>query len=170
MSSPFVFDCAAVVRGSGLPEHITQTGPCPERIGLPMIAIEPGTEVTVDATLTPLGEGVMVDAIVEAPLTGQCARCLAELHPTQEFRIHEVFSASDTFIQGADSGEDDVPQMVDDTLDILQSVVDVAGLELPFNPTCEGECVGSDVPAPQGIAGEPNDLPDPRWAGLEKFL
>lgn len=170
MSSPFVFDCAAIVRGSGMPERVTQSGPCPERIGLPMIAIEPGTEVIVDATLTPLGEGVMVDAVVRAPLSGQCARCLAPLNPTREFRVHEVFSASESFIQGEESEEDDVPSMVGDTLDLFQSFVDVAGLELPFSPTCEGDCEASEVPPPHGIAGEENDLPDPRWAGLEKFL
>ncbi|MDO4685816.1 MAG: YceD family protein [Corynebacterium sp.] len=170
MNSPFVFDCSALLRGSGMPEHVTNTGPCPERIGLPMIAIEPGTEVTVDATLTSLGSGIMVDALVSAELTGQCSRCLTELHPIQEFHIHEVFSASDSFIQGEESDEDDVPVIVDDQLDLLQSVVDVAGLELPFNPTCEGGCEEGDVPTPDGIAGEENDLPDPRWAGLEKFL
>lgn len=171
MNSPFVFNCAAVMSGSGMPQHITQTGPSPERIGLPMIAIDSGSEVTVDATLTSLGSGIMVDATVSAQLSGQCSRCLAELHPMQEFHIHEVFSASDSFIQGAEADdEEDVPSVVDDQIDILQSVVDVAGLELPFNPVCEGDCAESDVPAPDGIAGEEDNLPDPRWAGLEKFL
>ena len=41
----------------------------------------------------------------------------------------------------------------------------------PFNPTCQPECEGdTDVPAPDAVEGEENNLVDPRWADLEKFL
>ena len=39
MKSPFIFDVAALLRGSALPEHLTQSGPSPTRIGPEMIAI-----------------------------------------------------------------------------------------------------------------------------------
>ena len=40
-----------------------------------------------------------------------------------------------------------------------------------FNPTCQPECEGdTDVPAPDAVEGEENNLVDPRWADLEKFL
>lgn len=175
MTSPFVFNVAALLRGSGMPEQRTQTGPSPERIGLSMIAIEKDAPVTVDATLTPLGEGIMVDAVVTATLAGQCARCLTGLKPEQDFKINEVFAASEDFIQGDEAGddEDEIPMVEHDQIDLLQSVIDVVGLELPFNPTCEEfgiECLQDDVPAPDGVSGEDEDeLPDPRWAGLEKF-
>lgn len=45
-----------------MPEQRTQTGPAPERIGVEMIAIPKGEDLTVAAILTPLGSGVMVDA------------------------------------------------------------------------------------------------------------
>ena len=52
-----------------------------------------------------------------------------------------------------------------------QAFVDEAGMNWPFNPTCEPECEGdTDVPAPDAVEGEENNLIDPRWAGLEKFL
>ncbi|MFV8380460.1 DUF177 domain-containing protein [Corynebacterium hindlerae] len=155
-----------------MPEHRTQTGPSPQRIGAEMIAIAEGEDVVVDATLTPLGEGIMVDAVVKAPLTGQCVRCLNPLAPTQEFHINEVFAVSADFIQGDESDEDDVPMVEGDQIDLLQSIIDAAGLELPFNPVCEYfdlQCGAEDVPAPDGISGEEDDRPDPRWAGLEKF-
>ena len=59
-------------------------------------------------------------------------------------------------------------------MDITQAVIDEAGLNLPFNPTCldfDSSCAESDseVPEPDGISGEEERI-DPRWAGLaEKF-
>lgn len=173
MTSPFIFDCATLLRGGMMPEQRTQTGPAPVRIGVAMIGIEEGSEVTVDATLTPLGEGIMVDADVHAQLTGQCSRCLVQLDPEQTFHINEVFAASPDFIQGdeADDDEDPLPEVKDNLIDLLQTVIDAVGLELPFNPTCAEfglECASDDVPEPDGVSGE-EDRPDPRWAGLEKF-
>ena len=177
MTSPFVFDVAELLRGPGLPVQESNTGQSPVRVGVPMIAVDEGAEVTVDATLTPLGEGVMVDATVTAPLTGQCSRCLRDLSAERSFTFNEVFSASESFIQGdaVDPEDDEVPAIVNDRLDTLQTFIDAAVLELPFNPTCEDilgeECEDNDVPLPDGISGEEDqDRVDPRWAGLEKFL
>lgn len=173
MTSPFVFNVAALLRGSGMPEHRTQTGVCPERIGLSMIGIDKGAEVTVDATLTPLGEGIKVDATIGAPLDGQCSRCLKQLTPDYEIDVNEVFAASENFIQGDEGDDDDdIPQVVGDEIDLLQTVIDAVGLDLPFTPTCEyfdQVCEDEEVPAPDGVSGEEDDRPDIRWAGLEKF-
>lgn len=175
--NPFIFDVAAVMNGDGLPATMTQTGPAPTRIGPEMIAIPQGTEVTVNATVTPLGTGVLVDATATAQLKGQCVRCLRELTPTETLSISQVFSGSDDFITGdaeddSDAGSgDEVPRIINDKVDLEQAFIDEAGLNLPFNPTCQPECPeDSEVPAPDGISGEDNDLVDPRWADLEKFL
>lgn len=176
-TNPFLVDVSAALHGDGLPVTISQTGPSPSRIGPEMIAIPEGQEVAVEATVTPLGGGVLVDATATAQLKGQCVRCLRELTPTETITVSQVFSGSDDFITGdAESAEDDgsgddVPQIVDDIVNLEQSFVDEAGLNLPFNPVCEPACPeDSDVPAPDGVSGEENDLVDPRWAGLEKFL
>lgn len=173
MNSPFIFDVGALLRGSAMPEERTQTGPSPTRIGPEMIAIPEGGEVTVAALLTPLGGGVMADADVRATLVGECSRCLRPLSRDHEFHVNVVFSGHDDFITG-EAGEDDesedVPPVVDEQIDLLQSVIDEAGLTLPFNPVCEGGCPeDTEVPAPDGISGEEERV-DPRWAGLEKFL
>ena len=107
-TNPFVFDVSGVINGDGLPETVTQTGPSPSRIGPEMIAIPEGRDVEVEATIIPLGSGVMVDATATAVLEGQCVRCLKELTPTETLRISEVFSNSDDFITGdAEVDEDD---------------------------------------------------------------
>lgn len=176
-NNPFEFDVSGVLNGDGLPETVTHTGPSPSRIGPEMIAIPAGREVEVEATLTPLGSGVMVDATLTAQLEGQCVRCLKELTPTETLRISEVYAADDDFITGdaeeeEDQGSgDEIGHVEGDTVDLEQAFVNEAGLTLPFNPTCQPECEGdTDVPTPDGISGEENNLVDPRWADLEKFL
>lgn len=176
-NNPFEFDVSGVLNGDGLPETVTHTGPSPSRIGPEMIAIPAGREVEVEATLTPLGSGVMVDATLTAQLEGQCVRCLKELTPTETLRISEVYAADDDFITGdaeeeEDQGSgDEIGRVEGDTVNLEQAFVNEAGLNLPFNPTCQPECEGdTDVPTPDGISGEENNLVDPRWADLEKFL
>lgn len=176
-TNPFVFNVAGVVGGDGLPETFTQQGPSPSRIGPAMIAIPEGADVSVEATVIPLGSGVLVEAEATAQLEGQCVRCLRTLTPTETIAVSQVFSGSDDFITGdaeddADAGSgDEVPRIINDTIDLEQAFVDEAGLNLPFNPVCEPACPeDSDVPAPDGVSGEDNGLVDPRWAGLERFL
>lgn len=83
-----------------------------------------------------------------------------------------VFAISEGFITGDPADEeDDVPSVVGDEIDLLQTVIDEAGVVLPFAPTCEGGC---DINTPEGVevgvSGEEEERVDPRWSGLEKFL
>lgn len=170
-SSPFVFDISDILQ-DGMPDTLHKTGPTPERIGVAMIAVPKGGEVTVTARVTPLGSGVMVDATMEADLEGECVRCLAPLTPHEKMDVTQVFSADESFITGDDpdgSEEDDTPMVQDEHIDLLQAFTDEFGLNLPFNPVCEDGCDFSEVPQADGISGE-EERTDPRWAGLEKFL
>ena len=176
-TNPFVFDVAEALGGDGMPVVLTQTGPSPSRIGPEMIALPEGGEVTVEAVVTPLGSGVMVDATATAVLEGECVRCLAPLTPEFSVTVNQVFAGSDDFIIGDPEAEEDkgsgdeVPVMVGTTVDLEQSFIDEMGMNLPFNPTCLPECADeNEVPEPDGVSGEADDLVDPRWAGLEKFL
>ena len=176
-SSPFVLDVSTCLQG-GMPEQFRKVGDSPVRVGVEMIGIAAGEEVVVDGIVTNLGSGVMVDATVTAKATGECVRCLAPLNPELSFHISAVFSNNEDFITGDDAEEEDledeVGQIVDNTVDITQAVIDEAGLNLPFNPTCldfDSSRAESDseVPEPDGISGEEERI-DPRWAGLaEKF-
>lgn len=173
-ASPFIFDVAEVLRDNA-PQQIYRVGDTPVRIGAEMIGVEPGTEVTVQGYITPLGGGVLVEADVTAPLSGECVRCLADLKDDLNVHISAVFSASDDFITGdIEDMEDEVAKVEGNNVDITQAVIDEAVLTLPFNPSCENmnlPCHESDtdVPEPDGVSGEEEKV-DPRWAGLaEKF-
>lgn len=179
MKSPFVFNVSELLHqgAAGMPEHRVQSGPSPSRIGNEMIAVAEGTEVVIEAKLTMIGSGILVDAEVAAPLTGQCVRCLRDLERNLDLRINQVFALDPDFISGdeAEDESEDIPQVSDaNEIDLEQSVIDEAVLSLPFNPSCVGGCAseGADVPVPDGVVGEgePEEKIDLRWAGLEKFL
>lgn len=176
-TNPFIINVADALHGDGMPVTVHRTGQSPSRVGPEMIAIPEGQEIEVDATITPLGSGVLVDASVTAQLKGECVRCLKTLTPTRTISISQVFEADEGFIVGDEETDEDqgsgdeIRRIEDETVDLEQAFVDEAGLTLPFNPTCEPQCEGdTDVPDPDGISGEENNLVDPRWADLEKFL
>ena len=68
-----------------------------------------------------------------------------------------------------------VPLIQHDTVDLLQSVIDEAGITLPFNPVCPDGCADdAEVPGLSQLdddseSGAAQPI-DPRWSGLEKFL
>lgn len=192
MTSPFIFNVASLLRGAdahGAAVYRCVTGPAPERIGVEMLAIAAGSPVTVDATLRSLGSGISVDAHITGILSGECARCLSPLQEELDLEVHQVFAADDSFISGdsdeeADHGSgDEIPAVVDDQIDLLQAVIDEAGLSLPFAPQCADGCDFELNDAPGISAGRSyrdystgEDDPeaaqpaiDPRWSGLEKF-
>lgn len=175
--NPFIIDVAEALSGDGTAVNVTQTGPSPFRIGPEMIAIPQGREITVEATVVPLGAGVLVDATLRAEFEGECVRCLKTLNPVETLHVEQFFEAADGFITGDDEVEadrgsgDEIMRVEEDTVNLEQAFVDEAGLTLPFNPTCEPECAGdTDVPAPDGVSGDDDGRVDPRWADLEKFL
>lgn len=143
------------------------------RLGGEMLGVDEGAPVEVAADVTNLGESVLVDATVHSRMTGQCSRCLNPLDEEMSLHISDVFGTTPDFISGDDAEEGDEPHMVqEDRVDITQLLVDEAGLNLPFNPVCEdyGKECSDAIPAPDGVSGEQEDAPDPRWAALaEKF-
>lgn len=170
MTNPFLFDAAEVIRSGGV-DTLTQTGPSPVRMGPAMIGIDEGAEVTITATVTSLGEGLLVEADITGPLTGECVRCLTPLSDEVNLHISQVFALSEDFVTGEEVGDDeeDIPLVEHDQIDLTQMATDEAGLSLPFNPVCSGGCDHEQVPAPDGDS-ETHQPMDPRWSGLEKFL
>ncbi len=177
MSNPFILDVHDILRQQGAPEHIQTSGESPLHLGGEMFGIAKGSTVTVDVLLTNLGEAIMVDGTITGTADGECARCLRDFHNPLEVKVHQVFGTSPDFIT-SDSSEDDEdvdepPVVVDDKIDLTQTIVDEAGLNAPFSPTCDNfrmECEDS-TPEPDGISEEveAEEKVDPRWAGLEKF-
>lgn len=181
-NNPFQLDVREALRTTGLPQHLTTSGPAPQRLGGEMLGVAEGAPVEIIADVTNLGESLLVDATLHGTATGQCSRCLSPLEEPLELHVSDVFGLSPDFITrdagktGTDDGdgEDDFEPLFveEDRADLTQLFVDEAGLTLPFNPTCAdyGRECDEGTPEPDGISEEQAAAPDPRWAGLaEKF-
>lgn len=171
----FLVDLRPLGKKAGNNRKFTKNVKIEKPIGLDMIAVPAAEIVTIEGTLEAVNEGVFVNGTITAPTKGECVHCLSELAGQITTPLTELFLYPDTETAAeVEEGDDDV-YVLDDPmeLDLKQAVIDAVGLGLPFAPTCstvEGhDCPENDVPDPDGIAGEENDLIDPRWADLEKF-
>ena len=172
LAAPMAFDITRLGRRPGAMVTWQKTVPSPARIGLDMIAIEAGAPLELDLQVQSVSEGVLVTGTVTAPTAGECARCLTPLDGRVQVRLTELFAYPDSTTE-ATTEEDEVGRIVDDTVDLEQSIVDAVGLELPFSPVCTPDCPGLCPECGVSLAAEPghqHDRIDPRWAKLAGML
>jgi uncharacterized protein len=143
----------------------------PERFGLETIAVPAGAPIALDVRLEAVAEGVYVSGTVRAELVGECARCLEELTEEVEARIGELFAYPDS-VTDETTESDELPRVIDDYVDLEQTVRDALVVDLPMAPLCRDDCPGlcpecgerrADLPADHG-----HETLDPRWAALRE--
>lgn len=168
LSSPMSIDITRLGRRPGAMVTLRKTVPSPSRIGLDMIAIERDAPLELDLQIQSVSEGVLVTGTVDAPTVGECSRCLTPVSGRVQVTLTELFAYPDSTTE-ATTEEDEVGHIVDDTIDLEQSIVDAVGLELPFAPLCTSDCPGLCPECGVALAAEPghrHDRIDPRWAKL----
>jgi uncharacterized protein len=152
---------------------LAETVASPSRIGLDLEAIEPGAPVELDLRLESVAEGVLVTGSVAAPTAGQCARCLEPFVGDVEIQLTELFAYPDSTTE-ATTEADEIGHVVDETVDLEQTIVDQVGLALPLAPLCRPDCPGLCPRCGIVLAtAEPDhhhDIIDPRWAKLSQLL
>lgn len=133
------------------------------------MAIDAGTDLDLDLRLESVSEGVLVTGTVSAPTTGQCSRCLEPITGEIEIYLTELFAFPGSATEST-TETDEVGHVVDQTIDLEQSIVDAVGLALPFAPVCSDDCPGLCTQCGVVLANaEPDhghDVIDPRWAKL----
>ena len=154
-------------------QTVRETVSSPARIGLELIAIQPGTDMDLDLCLQSVSEGVLVTGAVRAATSGECSRCLGPMTGEVSIDLTELYAYPDSLTEST-TESDEVGHVVDNTVDLEQPIVDAVGLALPFAPACTEDCPGL---CPQcGIAlatAEPDhrhDVIDPRWAKLANLM
>lgn len=171
--SPLVFDVSRLGRRPGVMMPMRETVHSPSRMGLELIAIEPGADIDLDLRFESVSEGVLVSGAVRAPTRGQCSRCLDPVSGEIEIVLTELFAYPDSLTEST-TEEDEVGHVIDQTVDLEQPIVDAVGEVLPFAPLCTPECPGlcptCGVPLATAEAGHHHDEIDPRWAKLAKLL
>ena len=134
----------------------------PEAFGNAVIGVPAGAPMHLDVRLESLHDGVLVTGEVDTEATGECVRCLIEVHQDIQVDFAELFAYS--FDEAFDY------TVSDDHVDLEPLVRDAVVLSLPFQPVCQEDCTGL---CPQcGVRlldnpGHEHEEPiDPRWAGL----
>jgi uncharacterized protein len=171
--SPLVVDVSRLGRRPGVMMTLRETVPSPSRMGLDLIAIEPGAPLELDLRFEAVSEGVLVSGTVAAPTRGECSRCLGPVSGEVEIELTELFAYPESLTEST-TEEDEVGHVVDQTVDLEQPIVDAVGLALPFVPVCAPDCPGlcpkCGVALATAEAGHHHDEIDPRWAKLTKLL
>lgn len=172
-ADPFVLDVRSLGRRAGSMSEVHRTVLAPERIGLDMVAIPAGSDVDLDLRLEAVTEGVLVTGTVSGETEGQCARCLEPVDGTVTVFLTELFAYPDSETEQT-TDADDVHRLVDDRLDLEQSIIDAVALELPMSPLCSEDCEGLCPECGVRLAvaepGHAHEQIDPRWAALrDKF-
>lgn len=168
-TAPLAINIARLGRRPGAVFSLHDTVASPSRIGLDLIAIECGAPVELDLRVESVSEGVLVTGTLDAPITGECARCLSAVSGRVRVSLTELFAYPDSATD-ATTEEDEVGRVVDDIVDLEQSIIDAVGLELPLSPVCRADCPGlcpdCGVPLATAEPGHHHDKIDPRWAKL----
>jgi uncharacterized protein len=178
-----VFDMRQLGRQAGTDLIQTRTVPAPEELRLELAGVPVGADVEVTVRFEAVTEGVLVTGTATAPVSGECARCLApvtdsvtasftELYLYPETRARREAEARDRHEEPEDS--QDVERYLDgDLLDLEPAFRDAVVIALPMSPLCRpdcpGLCVDCGVPlAEAGADHKHEDAPDPRWAALTR--
>lgn len=131
---PLIFDIRSL--GSASARSESRRVPAPADLGAGMVRIPQGGELDLDVQLENVSDGVLVTAEVNAPLVGECARCLDEFAASTQVRFCELFAAE------AEESEDDGYLLDGDLLDLEPALRDALVLDLPLSPLCGDDCAG----------------------------
>lgn len=136
-----------------------------EQWGEGLVTVRQGEDVTVDARLESVHEGILASGSAHAEYRGICGRCLTDIAAPVQVEFQELFA-----YPGNEANDFEVQ---DDHVDLETLVRDAIVLSLPFQPVCRPDCPGLDPVTGERLADMPSATPedtlDPRWAALAGF-
>ena len=161
-ATPFTVPVFDLMHRPGQMREIELDAAVGEAFGNFVIGVQQGANVQLDVRLESLHDGILVSATASMEATGECVRCLDEVHLPIEVEIQELFAYS------VDEAFDYT--VVDDHVDLEPLVRDAVVLALPFQPVCRPDCPGLDPETGERLADFPDRKPrevlDPRWSAL----
>lgn len=146
--------------------------PAPAELGLQLIGVPEGADLTLDLRLESVTEGVLVSGTVTGPVAGECGRCLTDIGESLAVTIQELYAYEDSATDET-TDEDEVGRLQDDMIDLEPALRDAVVLALPVNPLCREDCPGLCPDCGARWEELPEDHHhaqiDPRWAKLSKL-
>ena len=143
--------------------------PAPERMGIPLLAIEPGTELDIELRAESVDDGILITGEIQSVAVGECGRCLEPINEEIHQKFQELYLYQNRTSANPDDDEE-IFAMEGDEADIEIPIRDAIILAMPLNPLCEADCEGlcsecgekwSSLPE-----GHSHESVDPRWKGL----
>jgi uncharacterized protein len=170
--SPLVLDTRTLPRGPGAMRAVERSVPAPDGLGLELIRVPAGESLTLSLRMESVTEGVLVSGRVQAPLIGECGRCLREVSDTLDVAFQELYAYAHSATDET-TDEDEVGRMQGDLIDLEPALRDAVVLALPNHPLCREDCPGLCPECGVHWDELPEDHThrkvDPRWAALERF-
>jgi DUF177 domain-containing protein len=171
-SGDFVFDMRVLGKRPGEFRDERRTAQAPEGLGSGLVLVPAGADVSLNLRFEAVSEGVLVTGSADAPLAGECARCLDPLTSAIEVSFQELYRYAPDPDEDDSDGEE---RFLDgDFLDMEPAFRDAVVLALPLSPLCRDDCPGlcAECGAKLADAGPDHghgDNVDPRWGILAKL-
>ncbi len=151
----------------GAHRHVVRRGPVPD-LATPVAWVEAGTEVTVDAEVESVVEGLLVTGQVSVQAKLECARCLRVTDHQLRVDVRELFA-----LDPREATDDGYAVLPDDRVPLDAMARDAVVLAFPAAPLCRPDCAGlcQQCGADRNVTdcGHRQGAVDPRWAGLAEL-
>ncbi|MFT0846758.1 YceD family protein [Actinomycetaceae bacterium L2_0104] len=145
LRSPFVVSLASLPRQEGSAMQWEKELEAPSDLGVELIGVPEGSPLDISLDLQSVSEGVLVQGSVHMQLVGQCARCLRDLKSDHTEHVSELVFYPErkaAFVEDGDEEAEELPEVVDDHIDLEPILRDAIVLSLPFRPLCRPDCPG----------------------------
>ena len=166
-----MLDTRELGRRPGTERRVTVTAPAPEELGIEVLRVPEGSPVDFELRLEAVVEGVLITGSAHARVTGECVRCLEELHRDMDADFCELFVYDGEGAEAGTAEDGETSRLQGDLLDLEPVLRDSVVLALPFQPLCREDCPGLCVECGARLAEDPGHTHeaavDPRWAALQ---
>lgn len=160
--SPWVVSVHDLINLPGTMRTVEFTVTDHDEIGVPLMGVRASTPVEINVRLESVHEGILASGTVTTDTDGECSRCLRPLHDAWQVDFSELFAYPHL--------EDYDAFVVDDTIDLEETVRSSIVLSLPFQPMCASDCAGLCPECGVRLADEPGHQHaapiDARWSAL----
>ena len=131
-------DAIDLIHKIGSQRTISRAATSTQPVGDPEFAVRPGDEITIEASLESVDEGIYVTGTASADVHAECSRCLDPVDDHLDVRFDELFSYPEKV--PAELEDEDVPVLEGDVVDLGPLVHDAFAMAAPYQPLCREDC------------------------------
>lgn len=158
MSDAFRISLADLRHQEGSRLEIARTIPAPETFATDLVRTV--GDIDLDGALQSVSEGVLVTATIEHSTEAECARCLTTVEHDHTADVTELYfyqNRAKALQEAGDEEAEEVPLIVNDTIDLEILLRDTIVGQMPFIPLCEPDCPGLCDTCGERLADLPED-------------